>query len=34
VRRASQEVCEELIERSSLPGGTAREQALKACSQR
>jgi hypothetical protein len=29
--RAAENVCEELIERSSLPVGTAREQALKAC---
>ncbi|HXR29030.1 MAG TPA: hypothetical protein VN772_05570 [Solirubrobacteraceae bacterium] len=33
VRKAAEEVCEEVIDKSAVPAGPAREQALKACHQ-
>jgi hypothetical protein len=31
VRKAAQEVCEEVIDKSAIPAGVARQNALKAC---
>jgi hypothetical protein len=33
VRKAAQEVCEEVVNKSAVPAGAAREQALAACKQ-
>jgi ABC-type phosphate transport system substrate-binding protein len=34
VKKAAQEVCEEVINKSALPAGSAKEQALSACKQK
>ena len=34
VKKAAQEVCEEVINKSVIPAGSAKEQALSACKQK